>query len=194
VLKITQLFLLIILFFAVTQSGQASVLIEPLVGYNFSSKAEIDDKDNQNSYSGGGGAVGGRLGYQKLGFQLGVDYLRSSIDFDDKDFDKNVTMNEWGGFVGFEFPVLLRIYAGYVFSATGTSKFKDQDGEIQDFDLKSGSATKFGIGFTGLPFLVINLEYRAGAVDEYKIGDTKYEDEKFTYSSYLISLSLPINL
>ncbi len=193
-LKITQLFLLIILFFAISQTAQASVLIEPLVGYNFSSKAKIDDDDNQNAYSGAGGAFGGRLGYQKLGFQLGVDYLHSSLDMDDKDFDKNLTLNEWGGFVGFEFPILLRVYAGYIFSASGTSKFKDKNDDIQELDLKSGSGTKFGIGFTGLPFLVINLEYRAGSVNEYKLGDTNYDDDKITYSSYLMSLSIPINL
>ena len=192
--NITQSFLFLTLFFSVSQSALAGVLIEPLVGYNFGTKAEIDDDDNQNAYSGSGGAFGGRLGYQQLGFQLGVDYLHSSIDFNDKDFKKNVALNEWAGFVGFEFPVLLRVYAGYIFSASGSTRFKDQNDNIQDMDLKAGSGAKFGVGFTGLPFLDINLEYRSGSISEYKIGNTTYDNDKIPYSSYLVSISLPLNL
>jgi len=194
VLKITQLFLLVVLFFVVSRSSSAGVLIEPVAGFNFGTKMELDNEDYDGSYSGLGGAIGGRLGYQQLGFQLGIDYLRSSIDFDDKDFKNNVSVSEFAGFVGFEFPVLLRVYAGYIFAVSGESKYKDAAGETVDIKFNSGSGAKFGVGFTGLPFIDINLEYRRGTVDEYKIGQTKYEDDEITYSSYLVSLSLPINL
>lgn len=193
-LKITQLFILVVLFFVVSQSAKAALLIEPLVGFNVGTKAQIDDEDRSEDYSGLGGAFGGRLGYQNLGFQIGLDYLHSSIDFSDKTLKKNVSMNEWAGFVGFEFPILLRVYAGYIFSVDGSSKYKaDNSSPTQDFDLKSGSGAKFGVGFTVLPFLDINLEYRRGTVDEYKIGSTKYEDD-IDYSSYMIAISLPFTI
>lgn len=191
--KLTQLLLLVVLFFAASQSAKASLLVEPLVGFNLGSKIDIKDDDNKGNYTGMGGAYGGRLGYQKLGFQMGVDYLHSSIDFSGKDFKTNTSLNEWAGFVGFEFPVLLRVYAGYIFSATGESKYLDKNDVKQSLDLKSGSGAKFGIGFTGLPFVVINLEYRAGSIDDYKLGSTRYENDKMKYSSYLLSLSLPLN-
>lgn len=165
---------------------KAALLIEPVVGYNLGSKLEFE---GGNSYSGGSGAAfGGRLGYQQLGFQLGVDYLNSTLDMDDNDIGKDVKMSEWAGFIGFEFPILLRVYAGYIFSATGDSELNGAD-----LELKKGSGTKVGLGFTGLPFVDINLEFRQGTFDEAKLGSATIDD-KTDYQSYLISLSLPFNL
>lgn len=165
---------------------KAALLVEPVVGFNLGSKLEFDGGE---SYSGGSGAAfGGRLGYQQLGFQLGVDYLRSGLNMDDNDFDKDVTMSEWAGFIGFEFPILLRVYAGYIFAATGETEYNNVD-----LELKKGSGTKVGLGFTGLPFVDINLEFRQGTFDEYKLGNATVDD-KTDYQSYLISLSLPFNL
>src|SRR5690606_12288700 len=109
-----------------------------------------------DSYSGGnGGAYGGRLGYQNLGFQLAIDYLNSTIDMGDDDIKSDLKTSEWAAFVGFEFPILFRVYAGYIFSANGETE--DANGEL---DLNKGSGTKVGVGFTGLPFIDINFEYR----------------------------------
>ena len=33
--------------------------------------------------------------------------------------DNKFKTSEFGGFIGYEFPVLLRVYAGFVFSGTG---------------------------------------------------------------------------
>ena len=168
--------------------AKAEILIEPLVGYNLATSIDIDGQDN---YTGGSGlGFGGRLGYQKLGFQLGLDYLHSDIDLNDDDFGKNVSMNEFAAFAGFEFPLLVRIYAGYIFSATGDSSYYDDFGMRKDLELSGGTGSKFGIGFTGLPFLCINLEYRRGKFDEYDLGNTTV-GEDVTYSSYLLSLSVP---
>ncbi len=197
-LKISQLFLLVILFFFVSNSANAGLLIEPLGAFNFSAKGKLDDKDHNKGFSAFGGGYGGRVGYQNFGFQLGVDYLHSSLNASDNNFKKNISLNEWAGFVGFQFPVFLRVYAGYIFSASGTSRYDNGNivgnSGVQDFTAKSGSGGKFGIGFTGLPFVAINLEYRSGAIDSYKIGNTSYDSDKIKYSSYLLSLSIPINL
>jgi hypothetical protein len=179
-----QLALLLGLIFSSIQYSHAALLIEPVVGYNVSAKTDIENRDN---YTGGmGAAYGGRLGYQNLGFQLGLDYLQSSIDLDDADFKNNLGMSEWAGFVGFEFPILFRVYAGYIFSATGEAK----NSLNQDVKLNGGTGTKFGIGFTGLPFININFEFRRGSFDEIKWGGIKTSD-KTDYSTYMIGISLP---
>lgn len=184
-MKIAQLFILIIAFLVI-KPVSAGVLIEPLLGYNLGSKIDFDGED----YSGGSGrAFGGRLGYQNLGFQLGVDYLNSTIDMDDNDFDDDVKLSEWGGFVGFEFPILLRVYAGYIFSATGETK----NGDGVKTEMTDGSGAKFGVGFTGLPFVDINLEYRKGSFSEWEVGNVDGDGE-VDYSSYMISISLPFVL
>lgn len=175
-------------------NAKADLLIEPLVGYNLGVKTDFKKNSSVGwdgqEYSGGmGPAYGGRLGYQKLGFQVGLDYLHSSIDMDHKDLKENVDMDEWAAFVGFEFPILFRVYAGYIFSAEGDT---EGTGNTK-IDLKSGSGLKAGLGFTLLPFLDINFEYRRGSFDEWKLGNQKI-DSKVDYNAFMIGLSLPFTI
>jgi hypothetical protein len=192
VIKIAQLGLLLALILVFATPTKAEILIEPLVGYSLGSKVEIEDGEN---YSGASGpSFGGRLGYQKLGFQLGLDYLNSNINMDDDDFKSNVKTNEWAAFVGFEFPILIRAYAGYIFSATGESeKYNDSVLGRQTLKLEGGSGLKVGVGFTLLPFLDINVEMRQGTFTDNKIGSTSF-DKDVKYSSYMVGLSLPFAL
>jgi opacity protein-like surface antigen len=185
--------LLLVSFFFVTSQARAELLIEPVIGYNLGAKADF--KENAplfagKEYSGGRGpSFGGRLGYQKLGFQVGLDYLHSTLDMDHKDLKEDVSMDEWAAFVGFEFPILFRVYAGYIFSAEGETEFANNT----QVDLKSGSGLKAGLGFTILPFLDINFEYRRGTFDEWKAGNTKFDSE-VDYNSFMIGLSLPFTI
>lgn len=181
----------------VSFNTRADILIEPLVGYSTGISGEIKPDTStglqKNTFSGGGGgSFGGRFGYQKLGFQVGLDYLHSSIDMSDKAFKKNLSMNEWAGFVGFEFPILLRVYAGYIFSADGESKY-DNGTSVQKMTLRDGSGAKAGIGFTILPFLDINFEYRRGSFSSWKAGPTKF-DSAIDYNIYMIGVSLPFTI
>lgn len=181
-MKVAQLFILILAFF-VMNTANAGLLIEPVLGYNYSksegeSGSSIDSKSKGPSY-------GGRLGYQNFGFQLGLDYLKSDLSVDDSDFDKNMDTTEWAGFVGFEFPILLRVYAGYIFSANASSEYNGQK-----LELSKGSGTKVGVGFTGLPLVDINVEYRKGTFTDYKFGGTDF-DLDVNYSSIMIGISLP---
>ena len=185
--KLTQFFLLLSLLLGFSSYSEAALLVEPVVGFNLGSKADISSFPD--SYSGGSGmGFGGRIGYQNLGFQLGVDYLNSNIDMNDDDWDSNLKVSEWAGFVGFRFPVFFKVYAGYIFASSAETKIGGAD-----FDLSSGSGTKLGVGFTGLPFLDLNVEYRTGKFDEIKASgiDTGWTMD---YSSILFSVSLPITI
>lgn len=185
-MKVLQLFILV-LAFLIIKPANAGLLVEPIVGFS-NSKFETDTPGSSEE-KGTGLSYGGRLGYQNLGFQLGLDYLHSNINVDDDNYSP-VQASEWGGFVGFEFPVLLRVYAGYIFSATGESELKVA-GTKNDLEFTDGSGMKVGVGFTGLPFVDINVEYRKGTFGEYKLGGTK-QDVDTDYSAYMISLSLPL--
>lgn len=153
----------------------AGLLVEPLVGFNYSNGFDV--KGGEDYTSGGGLGYGGRLGYQTGGFQIGGDYLNSSIDMTNSDFDKNIDTQEWGAFVGFEFPVLFRVYGEYIFSATGETKI-----ESLKRDLKDGTGFKLGVGFTLIPFIDINVDYR----------NISFKNEDF--QSFMVGLSLPLNL
>lgn len=185
-MKILQLFILVLAFLIIPQS-QAGVLLEPVLGYSFG-KFEIDGP-NTSEEKTNGVSMGGRLGYQNLGFQLGLDYLRSSLNVDDNDFKENLNTSEWALFAGFEFPILLRVYAGYIFSATGESETDSGTGK-EDLKFSDGTGMKLGVGFTGLPFVDINVEYRKGTYGEDKIGATK-SDRDTDFSAIMIGVSLP---
>lgn len=178
-----------------TTSSHAGLLIEPVIGYNAGSSFETELPLNlgKKDYKGSGVGYGGRLGFQKLGLQLGVDYFNSSLSMTSNDFDGNVDVTEWAGFVGYEFPILIRVYAGYIFSATGDGRMKAPAGIANaKLKLEDGTGYKLGVGFTGLPFVDINFEVRRGSFGDSKIGSAGIDD--VDYQTYMIGASLPFNL
>ena len=130
------------LFLAAT-AAQAGILIEPYVGSGTSittgesGGTEIPTSGDTVS----GSSMGARLGYGMLGFHAGIDY--DMITFDGE------KQTNTGVFVSYKLPIMLRVYAAQVLSAT------NNDGEKVD----GLTATKIGIGFTSLPFVNLNLEY-----------------------------------
>ncbi len=190
---LSPLILLLALVLGYSTQSRAALLIEPVVGFNVGTKFDLKFDDFpalDENYSGGkGGAFGGRLGYQNFGFQLGLDYLKSSIDMSTSDIKNNVSLSEWAGFVGYEFPLFLRVYAGYIFSANGSYK----NAASQSVDLSKGTGSKLGVGFTGLPFVDINFEYRTGTLNQMSFGGTDYDTET-KYSSLMLGLSVPFTL
>jgi opacity protein-like surface antigen len=187
-MKFAHLFILI-LAFLIIRPAQAGLLLEPVAGYSLS-KFETDTAGSGEEKANGT-SLGGRVGYQNLGFQLGLDYLRSNLSVDDNDYKEDYVTNEFAAFVGFEFPILLRVYAGYIFAATGETQ-KDFGGVIgkQDIEVSDGTGLKLGVGFTVLPFLDINVEYRKGSFGEIKIGSTK-DDVDTDFSAVMVGVSLP---
>lgn len=187
-MKFAQLFILV-LAFLVIKPAQAGLLLEPVLGYSLS-KFETD-LPGSSEEKANGASVGGRVGYQNLGFQLGLDYLRSNLNVDDKNFKEDLVSSEFAGFIGFEFPILVRVYAAYIFAASAES---DVDFGLgagkQAFELNDGNGMKLGVGFTVLPFLDINVEYRKGTYSERKIGATKL-DVDTDFSAVMVGVSLP---
>ena len=170
--------LFLITIFTLSLTSHAALLVEPLVGYNINGTTSTEDLNTADSFSGT--SYGGRLGWQNFGFQLGLDYLSSSLTT--KNDDQDASFQDWGAFVGFKFPVFFRVYAGYIFSSTG--ECKDADAEYT-----KGSGSKVGIGFTGIPFININLEYRKLTYSEYNDleMDTKVD-------AIMLGLSLPLTI
>lgn len=184
--KLTQIGLLLALILGFTVESQAALLIEPVLGYSvgkINTEQSLLGESEKDDNSLSGTSYGGRLGFQNLGFQLGVDYLASQMTSDGDDF----STSEFGGFVGFEFPILLRVYAGYVFSGTATA-----EGDDDDIKLKSGTGPKLGVGFTILPFLDLNIEYRSIKYEEKDLGALGKLDTD--YQAVMFGVSLPFTI
>lgn len=189
--NLSQLALVLLLIFGYVSNTHAGLLIEPLVGFSYGKlNSETSGFGSTETDTAGlkGASYGGRLGYQNFGLQLGLDYLSSNMKYGAD--DNKLKTSEFGGFIGYELPVLFRVYAGYVFSGTGTLT---DDTNNLSVDLKSGSGPKVGIGFTLLPFLDINVEYRSisyAIIEDISPGVDIQPD----YNAVMVGFSLPFVL
>jgi hypothetical protein len=168
--------LLVIIGAFMAMPANAAFLIEPYLGMHFNSEADDLDADIT------GTGMGARIGYQNLGLMLGLNYKKADLEFDrDPGTNFDLSQTSYGLFVGYEFPILVRAWAEYIIGGDA-----EVDGGIT-WDTVSG--TQIGFGYTGLPFVSLNLE----------IGSLKYEDgptgsSDQDISTYMFSISLPLTL
>lgn len=169
--------------------AKASLLIEPHVGFNVSGSGTNDGADD--SYNGG--QLGLKLGYQTMGFMLGLDYTKSSFELESKDNSgttkTDMSRNEIGVFAGYDFPVLARVWAGYYFS--NTTKIDNTSDEL------TGNTKELGVGFKMLPLVLtsvnLNFIYRMVDLDEYNSGGVKSKVD-LSYKEFVVGISLPFTL
>lgn len=169
--------LLVLGSFLIVNTANAGFLIDPYLGTGQTKSvfdavggatSQDDDEDNTT-------VTGARLGYSFLLLSAGIDYQMASVD------GSNFTNTSV--FVGVDLPILLRGWAEYfVGSTTDDSDFSDS------FKFKDGYG--IGLGFTGLPFVSINLE----------IQNLNYEWDGSTATGYdlatattVLSVSLPLD-
>ncbi len=126
------------------------------------------DEDATGSY------YGLKLGFTlPLGLGLGGNYTINS--------DESTAM---GAYVSFDFPIMVRGWFGYDF------KSESKDGDMT----LSGSATKVGVGYTGLPFVCIFVEQTMATFDELAVSGYSdlTADVKVNFTS--VGLSIPFDL
>lgn|GEM_PF-343640 len=178
--------------------ARAGLYVEPYLGYSVNS-AEQTSSSTDFSYDSP--YFGGRLGGSFMMLNLGLDYMMRPEH--DVKYDAPASLagtkekhdgKYLGAFIGVDFPVLVRAYASYYFDAT----LEDKDGSDVADEL-NGKGYMLGLGFTGLPFVSLNLEYRALTFDEYKdasAGTTTALTGNQEYSAKEIgfSVSIPLDL
>ncbi len=177
------LLLTLITVFYQASKAQAGLLLEPLVGMELSSSGEL----NENNVDITGTTVGGRLGFQNLGFMVGLDGRRMSWNLEADNSDVDYTFTQLSAFVGYDFPIMLRVWANYVFSLEGVN---DDD---SDTKLIEGSGTVIGIGYKVMPFVSLNLEMSNLKTDKLEV-DPNETDYKSEYNTMMLSVSLPLSL
>lgn len=179
-------------------TANASLLIEPHLGYNVYGNADysatssgipIDAKTKYN-----GPQYGARLGVQYFGLMGGLDYTHSSFTHKttitspavpgySATANADKKRDQFGLFVGYKFPVFVRAWFGYYFS----DKLKNSDTAYWE----KGNGTELGIGFTGIPFLSINLQYRTSSYDK-DIDGALSPNHKT--SEFVLGVSAPFTL
>lgn len=148
----------------------ADLYLEPYLGYETGEMGSpgVDLK---------GSVLGAKLGYSSMGFAIGADYMMGSLELDTTP-TTDVDTKDLGIFAQFTFPILIKV---------GVTYFMDSKADTGGAVDLEGSGTKIGVGFTGLPFVAINLDMININYDKPAPVDT---DRK----TYLLSVSLPLSL
>jgi hypothetical protein len=197
-----------------SMSSFAGLLIDPYIGYKFGSTEQTLKSlgvNNNGSYenSTSGYALGSRLGFSFLGLMGGLDFNVGSMSDKADTFPSgnpqsgkdDYSTKQFGLFVGYNLPVMLRFWGTYYFSSSQEVTKTNATTGSDKGDKYSGSGYGLGVGFTGLPFVSVNLEYKKTTFDKFVDGPSGIRtDYPSTFSSELeaseifLSVSLPIDI
>lgn len=172
-----KLLVVVALALGVSSVSHAGILIEPYLGYEMGTTKNPSGKFE-------GSQLGLRLAYSApLFFWGGLDYTTGTgTSKPEGGVNEDGKRSTLYGVVGVDFPILVRAWIAQ--SISNEMKF-DTTGKTK------GKATKLGVGFTGLPFVSLNLEYLMEKMDE---GDSGTIDPAVENNAYVLSLSLPLDL
>ncbi len=187
-------FIFTIIFSSVTS---ASILIEPHLSYAVVGDGDYNGSDN--SYTGL--TYGSRLGLKYHGFMLGGDYSASSISSSEKSTtasrDMKYDRSQIGAFVGFRFPLFLRIWYTYYLEDKLTFK-TTLSGWSTSGDYQKGSGDELGLGFTSLPFVSINFLYRHSTYKKFSSATATAGEHDLSpihkTTEYALGFSIPFSL
>lgn len=155
--------------------AQAMFMIEPYLNIVASGEYEQDATGTTDL---SGMVYGARLGASMLGLMGGIEYMGGKVEDDNNDEFKPADI---GVFVGYELPILLRVYGTYFVKSKWT---------VDDSDFE-GTGVKVGVGYTGLPFVSVNVEY--GTWDHGDIdGATAPTGTALKSKLVMVGISLPL--
>lgn len=164
-------------------NSKASFLLEPYGGVNFASNWVADGETDKDPISGG--TIGGRAGVQRMGFMMGLDGKISSWDLEGN-IEEEIIVTSYGLFIGYDFPILLRVWGTYVFGGTGTVE------DVGEYLNPTGHT--FGIGYKIFPFISLNFESGSIKFTEFESEDGTNTEREDTATYYLLSISIPLTI
>lgn len=168
-----------------SSSAVAGPYIEPYLGYVFTG----DSETTIAGVSSGEGDLSGVSYGLRVGWSLpalltfGLEYQGGTLTYEeDGSADEDYDIANLGVFASAKF-LFFRAYATYFFDA------KIEDESNTEY---SGTGFKIGVGYTGLPFIAINLDYTSNNYDE----DDPTSGIPFDIDSTLtmLSVSVPFSL
>lgn len=194
---------LLTLFFASLSVAKAGLYLEPYAGVALAGKLERKTTSFPTFGDYSGVQIGGRAGYSMLGFMGGLTLnlaMKTDIEATSGVVRTNdgVTRRDIGAFVGFNFPILVRVWASYYFNSMLEGQDPGIHNTLDSSETYNGNGYSIGVGFTGLPFLSLNLELRNFTYDEQEDIDASPQtttfNPEYTSNEVFVSISLPLDL
>lgn len=182
---------LLILFCLFSLPAHAWLLVEGNVGYGMSNKWE---KEGFSDIEYNGMVVNGRLGLKLFEFLiLGGEYSWTDANFEYMDDASGIgykipsPRTDYGVFAGFDLPIMLRFWGTYYIKSQ--LKMDNLNGTRLD-----GTGYGVGVGWTFLPFVSINAEWRLYEYNS-SVGDIPLSDSDTLKGNWaLISIGLYADL
>lgn len=178
----------------VAPTAQAGILIEPYIGYE-SGKTTVETSTPafNSVFTNTGTVLGGRFGYTfPILFWAGLDYSLTTGGKGKSDNplvnDNTYTRSNLYLVAGFDFPILVRAWFGYGITNEASATSSGTTSKIS-----GGQNSKLGVGFTGLPFVSINLEaffHKPNKSD----GNDLAAGESYNDAGFVLGASLPFDL
>jgi hypothetical protein len=195
-----------ILIFTLSFSAYASILIEPLVGGQFSGEIKMPESIDSSSFSSF--VYGGRVGLDLSGFLIGGEYLGDD-NVDVKVYDKNkwgtsntelVMSNvNYGGFLGIELmnPLSVRLIATFFSTSNAHLIHSTTDGK-HDFDSNlKGYGYKGELSTRIARYLTLGVSYYYIVYETAKdnlLGGTSTEVPVDTQHAVMTHITIPLEL
>lgn len=172
VMKKFKLMAAFVAFFGWVSAAQALLYLEPYAGYRLSS-FDITAAGQTYEFSQSGIGYGARVGTSLIPFiTVGLQYEMGTygLDLDTSGVTSNLSTEEYdsthmGIFAAFTSLPLVNVWGTYFLSS---NLEVSKAGSNAVGDTIKGSGYGLGAGFTGLPFLSINVDYRMFSYDKFE--------------------------
>jgi len=189
-------------FFLFSLNASAGILIEPYLGYAILGNGEVSISNTKYDNDYASLTFGGRLGLQHLGFMMGADYSIQNFEMESTTgsttYNDDVKKKQFGIFVGYNFPILLRVWGTYFISSSfeGDDAVSSTNRYDSNDELNDGNGFGLGVGYRPISFVSINLEYRKFEYDTWEVAGVEATNmtKDQTLSEILLSVSLPFNV
>ena len=186
--------ILFTLLFSITLDANALLLLEPHLGYTLVGTGE-SSATPATMIKHNGFQYGLRTGAMYNGFMGGLDFTHSSFDQLTSGYSNNFSRNEMGLFVGYNFPILIRVWTTYNFSYN--QEANSSSSLITSGSKYKGHSIELGAGYSGFPYVSLNAALRMITLDELTTPSATTSlsgDLEINGREFVLSVSAPFNL
>ncbi|MBC7712937.1 MAG: hypothetical protein H7177_06345 [Rhizobacter sp.] len=183
---------LILLF---TFKAHAILLVEPHLGYVLVGTGQSDGTP-ATMIKHNGAQYGLKLGANYMNAMAGLDFNHSSFEQLTSGYRNDFGRNEFGLFVGYNFPGIVRTWLTYFFKNTQTANSGST--LIATGSEYEGHTIELGFGYNGFhPLVSVNFLYRIISQDKLISGSTTTTlsgSNEIGSNEVVLSVSCPLNL
>ena len=169
-----------------TLPAKSALFLEPYLGLGMATSGDIEGPEAtfEGLSINPGLKIGTTTMFTFVSFGAEFSYQDSTAEARPSGRELDLTRTDFSAFALFEFPILFRIFGKYIVGSSMT---------IGNTDMIDPDGYGLGVGYTGLPFLSLNLEYRTISWKKIKNNDVE-SNANGEITEIILSLSFPLKI